>query len=131
MSGHEFNAIIAALLLAFGVTVPMPEFIGGISIAFGACFAIMAVRPIEARKGVLVTLMMGGLAGLFAAILHHKTHSVWLWGDLPLQAQMGVAGGFSQAIFEAAFEFGKGMASRAGKIPGSINIPGAGDNGDV
>lgn len=126
MGGHELNAIFAAILLAFGVTMPLPEFAGGMIVALGCCFAVMAVRPIERRKGLLLTLLMGAVAGLFAAMLHEKSAGVWIWGSLPLQAQMGAAGALSQALFEFVASRGAALLDKAANTAG---LPGAGGDG--
>ena len=129
MTGHELNAVLAFLMFALGITIPMAPFIGGMSIALGCCFAVMAMRPLESRRSIWLTLFMGALSALLVAVLHPAATGVWLWGGLPLQAQMGVAGALSQALWETMLAFGAGVATRAGKLPGEWRWPGQKDGG--
>lgn len=124
----DLHLALAAVLLALGVAVPLPSFAGGMVIALGCCFGVMAMRKAEARRGLGLTLFLGVLVALIAAILHPRTTGVWLWGDLPLQAQMGIAGGLSQSVIEAAIAFGGGLKDWAGKLPGGFKLPGGGDS---
>lgn len=120
----DINTTAAAVLLALGVVAPVPAFMGGLILAMGACFAVMAMRPIGSRKGLVITLLMGILASIIAAILNKGTSHVWLWGNLPLQAQMFAAGAMSQTLFEfiaakgssiLSFLLGKAGANGDGK----------------
>lgn len=115
------HALAALMLTGLGVTVPLPAFVGGTMIALGMCFAVMLIRPLSARRGVPATLLMGVLAALFAAMLHDTGKAVWLWGGLPIQAQMGAAGALSQGLFELLVKRSHGLlaklADRAG-LPG-------------
>lgn len=123
----ELHAVLAAVLLALGVSVPLPAFAGGMVIAIGCCFGVMAARKAEARRGIVLSLFWGVLIALLAAILHPKATSVWLWGNLPLQMQMGIAGALSQSVIEAAISFGGGLKDWAGKLPAGFGLPGRGD----
>lgn len=123
----ELHAAMAAVLLALGVSVPLPAFAGGMVIAIGCCFGVMAARKAEARRGIGLSLFWGVLVALLAAILHPKAISVWVWGSLPLQMQMGVAGALSQSVIEAAISFGGGLKDWAGKLPGRLDLTGRGD----
>lgn len=80
------------------------------------------MRPLEKRRAVALTLFMGSLAGIIAAMLHATTGEVWLWGRLPVQFQMGLAGALSQAVFEFVAARGRDalddIANRAG-LPGA------------
>lgn len=129
MTGHEINAALAAILFALGVTFPMAPFVGGMSIALGCCFAVMTMRPLESRRSIWLTLFMGAMSALLVAVLHPAAKAVWLWGELPLQAQMGIAGGLSQALWEALIAFGGGLVERVGKLPGEFKWPGQKDGG--
>jgi len=121
--GEQGSYVIAAIILsAFGIALPLPSFVGGMVVALGCCFAVMAMRPLEKRRAVTLTLLMGGLAGVIAAMLNITTGGIWLWGSLPVQAQMGVAGALSQAVFELVAARGgavlQDVANRAG-LPGA------------
>lgn len=129
MTGHEFNAALAFILVALGVTIPMAPFVGGMAVALGCCFAVMTMRPLESRRSIWLTLFMGGMSALLAAVLHPAGHVVWLWGQLPLQAQMGLAGGLSQALWEALIAFGIGLKDRAARLPEDLRWPGQKDGG--
>lgn len=121
--GEQGSYVIAAVILsAFGITLPLPSFVGGMLVALGCCIAVMAVRPLEKRRAVPLTLLMGSLAGVLAAMLHATTGDIWIWGRLPVQAQMGAAGTFSQIVFEFVAARGRPaldeLARRAG-LPGA------------
>lgn len=127
MTGTEINAMTAALLLALGVVAPLPAFGGGMLIALGCSYGIRALRHDDGQRGVGMTLFIGALVALMTAILHPATHNIWIWGSLPVQAQMGIAGALSQSVAEAVIIFGRGLADKVGKVPGSIRLPGEGD----
>lgn len=101
--GEQGSYGVAALILgAFGIAVPMPNFVGGMIVALGCSFAVMAMRPLEKRRTVALTLLMGTLASIIAAMLHKATGDLWIWGRIPIQVQMGLSGLLSQAAFEVA-----------------------------
>lgn len=127
MTGTDINAVIAAILFALGVAAPIPDFSGGMLIALGCAYAIRAFRHADGQRGLKVTLFIGALVALMTAILHPSTKDVWLWGSLALQAQMGIAGALSQSVAEAVIIFGRGLAEKIGKVPGTIRLPGEGD----
>lgn len=114
--------LVGLLLASFGIVLPVSAFVGGMGMALGCCFAVMAMRPLEKRRAVPLTLFMGALAGIIAAMLHGTTGGIWLWGSLPVQAQMGAAGAFSQIVFEFVAARGRQgldeLARRAG-LPGA------------
>lgn len=120
--GEQGSYGLAALILgAFGIAVPMPNFVGGMIVALGCSFAVMAMRPLEKRRTVALTLLMGTLASIIAAMLHKATGDLWIWGSIPMQAQMGLAGALSQAVFEL-------VAARGGVLVGKVAdqvLPGA------
>lgn len=62
MTGHELNAVLAFMMFALGITIPRAPFIGGMSIALGCCFAVMAMRPLESRCSIWLTLFMSALS---------------------------------------------------------------------
>lgn len=121
MSEQGIYGLAAIILAAFGIALPLPDFAVGMFLSLGCCLAVMAVRPLDKRRAVPITLGMGVLAALIAAMLRDATSHVWLWSSLPVQAQMAAAGAFSQSIFElVAARSGsvlKGIADRAG-LPG-------------
>lgn len=127
MTGTEINALTAALLLALGVVVPLPAFGGGMLIALGCAYGVRALRHEDGQRGVRLTLFLGALVALMTAILHPTTKDVWIWGDLALQAQMGIAGALSQSVVEAVIVFGRGLAAKVGRMPNAIRLPGEGD----
>lgn len=52
----ELHTVLAAALLALGVSVPLPAFASGMVIAIGCCFGVMAARKAEARRGIVLSL---------------------------------------------------------------------------
>lgn len=120
-AGSE-NIAGAAVLLAFGISVPYPVFGGGMLLSLGCCFAVRAMRPVEGRKGLGLSLFCAILAAMVVAALQTNTSGIWVWGGLPLQIQMACAGALSQAIFELIAARGSGLLGRlADKV-------GAGEN---
>lgn len=128
MTGADLNALAAMILVALGVSIPPPNFAGGLLIAFGFSYGIRALRQSEGQKGLGLTLFIGGIISLLAAILHHSTKDVWLWGALAVQAQMGIAGALSQSVAEGVLLFGRGLSARIGKAAETLRLPGQGDS---
>ena len=124
MTGIETKALLAAIFLAFGIAVPMPEFFAGMFLGLGACYGVMIFTPPADRAGLWATLFVGFLSALLVAILHPHSRGWWIWGILPLQVQMMAAGGLSRYVAEACISFGKGLSKRAGDLPGSFKLPG-------
>lgn len=122
MGEHGIYSGAVILLAAFGISIPLAPVIGGMVMALGCSFAVMAMRPLEKRKSLWVTLFVAAMAGILTAMLNGATADVWIWGRLPVQAQMGIAGALSQAIFEFVAARGKhaldDMAKRVG-LPGA------------
>lgn len=98
--GAALNAAAAAILLAFGITMPMPAFSGGMLLALGSCYAVRAYRSVDGRRGLGLSLFSAIIAAMIVAAMHEITNKVWVWGSLPLQMQMAAGGAFSQAVFE-------------------------------
>lgn len=98
--GTDINAGAAAVLLAFGVMVPLPAFGGGMLLALGFCYAVRAFRPVDGRKSLGLSLFVAVLTAMIVAGLNDKTADIWVWGKAPLQLQMAAAGALSQAVFE-------------------------------
>lgn len=124
MMGLETKALLMGVFLAFGIAVPMPEFFAGMFLGLGACYGVMIVTPPTDRRSLWATLFLGFLSALLVAILHPHARGWWVWGKLPLQGQMMIAGAVSRYIAEACISFGKGLSDWAGKLPGSIRLPG-------
>lgn len=122
-TGHDFNGGSAAVLLAFGISVPFPAFGGGMLLALGCCFAVRAFRPVDGRKSLGLSLFCAVLAATVVAGLHENTASLWVWGSLPLQIQMAFAGALSQAMFELIAARGSGVL---GKIADKAGLSGDG-----
>lgn len=127
MTGADVHFIAATVLLALGVSVPASLFSGGLLIALGCAYGVRAMRRTEGQRGLGITLFVGALVSLLAAILHPATKEVWLWGSLAVQAQMGVAGALSQSIAEGVIKFGRGLTDKIGDASNSIRLPGEGD----
>lgn len=106
--GWDLNAGAAAVLLAFGIMVPLPAFGAGMLLALGCCYAVRAYRAVEGRKSLGLSLFTAILVAMIVAGLNEKTTGIWIWGDAPLQLQMALAGALSQAVFEM-------IAARGGK----------------
>ena len=115
------NGILAAIFLALGITVPAPAVAGGMLFALGCAYAVRAFRA-EGKRGLVLTLFVGGFMSLIAAAAHTHTAGVWIWGDLPVQLQMAASGALSQTFFEVvsarAGGFFHGLAD---KFPGGTS----------
>jgi hypothetical protein len=123
MTGIELKAILAIVIVALGITAPLPDFLGGMIIGFGACYGIMIVSNPASRLSLWATLFIGFLCAIFAAILH--PHIALIRG-FPLQAVMGIAAALSKPIMEALISFGAGLKQWAGDLPTKFKFP----NGD-
>lgn len=121
MTGIELKAIIATMLIAFGITAPIPDFLAGFVIAIGLCYAAMIVSKPSDRLSLWATLFLGGLGALLAAILHQ--HIAWI-KDFPIQAVMGVAGGMSKPLAQSMLSFGEGLKEWARDLPSKFKLPG-------
>lgn len=124
MTGVELKAVLAAIFLAFGIVVPMPEFLAGMFLGLGSCYAVMIFTPPPNRRSLWATLFVGFLSALLVAILHPHAKGLWLWGWLPLQVQMAAAGAVSRGLAEACISFGQGLAEWARTLPSKIKLPG-------
>lgn len=118
---NEANAYGAAILLAFGIMVPLPAFGGGMLLSLGCCYAVRAFRPVDGRKSLGLSLFVAILAAMLVAGLRGNTAGVWIWGDLPLQMQMAAAGMLSQGVFELIAARGAGAL---GKLADKVGIGG-------
>lgn len=100
MTTWDANATAAVVLLAFGIVVPVPAFGAGMLLAVGCCYGVRAFRSVDGRKGIGLSLFCAVLAATIVAGLKDHTTGLWVWGSLPVQFQMALAGTFSQALFE-------------------------------
>lgn len=73
MTGQELNGLLAAILLALGITAPVSSFAGGLLLALGAAYAVRAFRTREGQKGILLSLFAGGLFAVLIAGVHDAT----------------------------------------------------------
>lgn len=121
MTGFEVKAALAALVIALGITVPLPDFFGGIMVAIGAAYGVMIVSEPTSRLNVWSTIFLAIIAAVFVAIIHK--HLPYL-DRVPLQAVMGGAGGLSKFLTEATIGFGKSAKDRISDIPNKFKLPG-------
>lgn len=121
MTGFEVKAALAALVIALGITAPLPDFFGGMVIAIGAAYGVMIVSEPANRLSVWSTIFLAMVAAVFLAIVHKHVPYV---GGLPLQAAMGAAGGLSKFLTEATIGFGKSAKDRIADIPNKLKLPG-------
>lgn len=121
MTGFEVKAALAALVIALGITAPLPDFFGGMVIAIGAAYGVMIVSEPANRLSVWSTIFLAMVAAVFLAIIHKHVPYV---SSLPLQAAMGAAGGLSKFLTEATIGFGKSAKDRISDIPNKLKLPG-------
>ncbi len=121
MTGIELKAILVGVVIALGITAPLPDFLGGMIIGLGACYGVMIISDSASRLSLWATLFIGFLCAIFAAILH--PHIALIRG-FPLQAVMGVAAALSKPIMEASITFGAGLKEWAGALPSKFKLPG-------
>lgn len=121
MTGIEVKAALAALVIALGITAPLPDFLGGMIIAVGSSYGVMIVSEPASRLSVWSTIFLGMVAAIFTAVMHKHIPYV---ANFPLQAVMGAAGGLSKFLTEATIGFGKNAKDRISDIPNKIKIPG-------
>ncbi len=120
MTGIEVKAFAAFVLLALGITAPLPDVVGGMMIALGACYAVMIVTPPENRMTLWGTLVSGFIFSIIAAIAHPH---IFFVHSLPLQLVMAAAGALSRWFGGWINEFGKGGMERARAMPGKLRLP--------
>lgn len=109
------NAIFAAVLAAFGVTVPAPDFFGGMFLAIAFAFLVMAFTPPEGRKTYVLTLATAAACGVLATFLHQQMLAHW-----SLHFLMALAGALSRYIVDAFLSFGGALKATAATIPGRL-----------
>lgn len=114
----ETNRLIVAMLAAFGITAPVPEFLGGACLGLAGAYGAWAINPDSQRAGLWATLFVAGLICTVAAIAHEK-----LFPLFSLHLMMFTAGVLSRYTVLAMLAFGNACVERAKNIPGSIKFP--------
>lgn len=113
------KTLLVFVLAAFGIVVPVPDFIGGLFIGIAVCYGAMIYSPPEGRRSLLATLFVGWLACIMCAIFYPHIDAInWL----PLQACMGLAGGLSRPLVESFSSFGVGLQEWMKDLPNKIRI---------
>jgi hypothetical protein len=120
----EMKALAVAVLTAFGIIVPLPDFLAGMVLALAGAYGAMLVAPPATRSSLLVTLFLAVLAGVGAVYVHR----IWL-GGVPVQALMFIGGALSRWIAGAIHSFGAAAQDRAATIPRSFKFPWEKDGG--
>lgn len=121
MTGIELKMLLAGLVIALGITAPLPDFLGGLIIALGCSYGIMIMSAPDSRLSVWTTIFLGVLAAIMFALLHKHVKMV---AEFPLQAVMGIGGGLSRFVAEATIGFGKTATTRISDLPNKIKLPG-------
>lgn len=114
----EMKALAVAVLTAFGIIVPLPDFLAGMVLALAGAYGAMLVAPPASRSSLLVTLFLAVLAGVGAVYVHR----LWLSG-VPVQAMMFLGGALSRWIAGSIHSFGAAAQAKAGEIPSSFKFP--------
>lgn len=121
MTGIEIKAVFVALVIALGITAPVPDVLGGLIIAIGCSYGVMIVSEPSTRLSVWATIFLGVIASIMFALLHKHVKFV---SEFPLQAVMGFGGGLSRFVAEATIGFGKTATGRIADLPNKIKLPG-------
>lgn len=121
MTGIELKVVLAGLIVALGITAPLPDFLGGMIIGLGLCYGVMIISDPGSRLSLWSTLFIGFMCAILAAILHPH---IALLRAFPLQAVMGVAAALSKPIMEASTSFGAGLKEWARDLPSKFKLPG-------
>ena len=121
MTGIELKAVIAGVVIALGITAPVPDFIGGLVISLGCAYGVMIVSEPANRLSVWSTIFLAAVSAILAAELHD--HIAFI-KNYPLQAVMGMAGGLSRFLTEATIGFGKTAKERISDLPNKFKFPG-------
>lgn len=117
----ELKVFLAAVLLAFGIAVPLPAFAAGAFICAAGAYAAMIFLPPETKVSLWKTLVAAGVIGLLFAMAHGAFTFVRV---VPLQLGMGVAGVLSRCLILAFAAYGEGLSDRARQAAASLKIPG-------
>jgi len=105
-------------MFAFGIVVPLPEFLAGMVICIGAAMAMLSISEPGTRISERLTVALAVLFGVLAANFHSAIYPHW-----NLNLVMAVAGAGSRIIPLAFEAFGKGLIERARKLPHDIRLP--------
>lgn len=128
MNGLETKAAFAAaaaVLAAFGITAPLPDFLAAMFLAIAGAYGAMVVTPPSSRLSFRVTIFLGWLFGLVAGIVHGAMFEEW-----SLHLFMFGAGFLSRYLATAMIAFGNGLKVRMKKAGENLNIPGLGGGDD-
>ena len=117
----ELKALLVAVLLAFGIAVPLPAFAAGAFICAAGAYAALIVSPPESGASLWKTLVGAGVIGLLFAMAHGAFEIVRI---VPLQLGMGVAGLLSRRLMIAADALGDALKDRARGAVGAFKFPG-------
>lgn len=122
MTGFEIKGLLGAILIAFGVAAPLPDFLAGMALALGgAFFAMMGTAP-SSRASYATTIFLAIMAGLAAALLHPLLYPPFL-RDWPVQLIMMLAGAMSKYLAESVVTVGQGFRDRSGEIVRNAKLP--------
>lgn len=124
VNGLETKALfaaVAAVMAAFGIAAPLPDFLAGLFLSMSGAYAAMIVTPPSSRLSFRLTLFMGWLFGLVAAIMHSAMFSGW-----SLHLIMFGAGFLSRYLATAFVAFGTGLKDRFARAADELKIPGTG-----
>jgi hydrogenase/urease accessory protein HupE len=114
MTGLEPKAAMAAVLLAFGIAVPLPTFLAGMFLALsGAYFAMMVSKP--DRPSFWLTLSLGAFFGLVAGIVHSSNFPTW-----SAQLMMGIGGALSRYLAALLVSFGRAIQDRGSTLADKV-----------
>lgn len=125
MTGFEIKGLLGAILIAFGVTAPLPDFLAGMALALGgAFFAMMGTAP-SSRASYATTIFLAIMAGVAAALLHPLFVPSW-----PVQLIMMAGGAMSKYLAESVVTVGQGVRDRSGDIVRNVKLPWLKTKGD-
>jgi len=125
MNGIETKAIfavMAAVLAAFGITAPLPDFLAAMFLAIAGSYGAMVVTPPSSRLSFRMTIFLGWLFGLVAGIAHGATF-LQKW---PIHLVMFAAGFLSRYLASAMVAYGKALKDRFADAAGNLKLPGEG-----
>lgn len=129
MTGFEIKGLLGTMLIAFGVTAPLPDFLAGMALALGgAFFAMMGTAP-SSRASYATTIFLAIMAGFAAALMHPLLYPPFL-RDWPVQVIMMLAGAMSKYLAEGIVTVGQGLRDRAGEIVRTVKLPWLKTKGD-
>lgn len=119
---------VAFVLIVFGITAELPDFVGGMALGIGTCSLVFLISHPKSRGSFWLALAVGFVTSMIAAIMHPYLR--WIsW--LPLQAVMAIAGALSMPIAESTIAFGTGLKKWAATLPEKIPFGGGGGGNDA